>query len=237
MRQSFVDGQTDKNGEHEKREGRPKTALHLRRMALPGAGVVLLLAWPLTSWMGMPGPASKGISEEAARSLAAKIQTLSNPQPVAPARPMTITDMEANSYLTLHGHEFLPPAIRNPQVHISPSGVTTAADVDFDQLGRLGAQNDDWGARALAMIFSGKQRIEATGKLQTANGEGRLTVESFNVGTTSIPAGFANFLLQNYLEKKYQIDLSKPFPLPVRVSRIALGDGIATLYFNPAPGH
>jgi len=189
-------------------------------------------------WQAAPRPelmaTGTGFSEEAARSLAAKIQMLSSPKPAASVPPMTITETEANSYLILHGHEFLPPAVHDPEIHIGPKGVSSAAEVDFDQLGRLGEQTNDWGTRFVAMIFSGKQRVVANGKLETGDGHGKVTVESLNVGTTSIPAGFANFFLQSYLEKKYRIDLSKPFPLPVRVSHIVLGDKIATLYFGPA---
>ena len=209
-----------------------------RRVLLLLAGVVYLVVWPMAFWQAAPRPESMatgtGFSEEAARSLAAKIQMLSSPKPAASVPPMTITETEANSYLKLHGHEFLPPAVHDPEIHIGLKGVTSAAEVDFDQLGRMGAQNDDWGSRFVAMIFTGKRRVEASGKLETADGHAKVTVESLNVGTTSIPAGFANFFLQSYIEKKYRVDLSKPFPLPVRVSHIVLGDKVATLYFGPA---
>ncbi len=195
------------------------------------------MIWPVALWRAGPLPESTATgtvySEAAARSLAAKIQSLSAPRPAGPIPPMTITETEANSYLKLHGREFLPPAVHDPEIHIGPKGVSSAADVDFDQLGKLGAQTNDWGSRLVAMIFTGKQRVEASGKLETSDGQGKVTIESLNVGSTSIPSGFANFFLQNYLEKKYRIDLSKPFPLPVRVSHIVLGDKVATLFFAP----
>jgi hypothetical protein len=202
------------------------------------AGIVGLVLWPVVFWQATPLPESGSttteFSEAAARSLAAKIQALSSPKPTASVPPMTITETEANSYLKVHGQEFLPPAVHDPEIHIGPKGVSSAAEVDFDQLGRLGEQSNDWGTRFVAMIFTGKQRVEATGKLESGDGHGKVTVESLNVGPTSIPAGFANFFLQSYLEKKYHIDLAKPFPLPVRVSHIILGDKVATLYFAPA---
>ncbi len=217
------------------RQGR--TGASFRRVPFVFTGIGLLLVWPMVFWQASPRPESgtttTGFSEGAARSLAAKIQTLSSPKPAASVPPMTITETEANSYLKVHGHEFLPPAVHDPEIHIGPKGVSSAAEVDFDQLGRLGEQTNDWGTRFVAMIFSGKQRVEASGKLETGDGHGKVTVESLNVGTTSIPAGFANFFLQSYLEKKYHIDLAKPFPLPVRVSHIVLGDKVATLYFGP----
>lgn len=241
MRRLSVAFERERTSKRVTQSGRGGVAFHPRWITLAILGVAFLLGWPMTPWRGMPRPdapaPADGISEEAARSLAAKIQTLSNPEPTESVQPITITETEANSYLKLRGHEFLPPAVHDPQVRIGPQIVSSVADVDFDQLGQIGAQNNDWGTRLVAMIFSGKRRVEASGKLETGNGQGKMTLESFNVGTTSVPAGFANFLLQSYIEKKYRVDLSKPFPLPVRVSHIVLGEGYATLYFGPKKDH
>lgn len=172
------------------------------------------------------------ISPAAAQSLASKIAVLSNAKTSASDNtgPVQITDMEANSYLRFRGHEFLPPAVQNPEVHITPDRISGAADVDFDQLEEVGAQTDDWGVRILAMVFKGKQRVLAAAKLETSDGKGKLTIENLTVGTTSIPAGFVNFLVQSYLQRKHGIDLSKPFNLPRQVSYIEMGSGHAVFH-------
>ena len=97
-------------------------------------------------------------------------------------------------------------------------------------MGEFGAKNNDWGARFLALVFKGKQRVVAKGKLETENGEGKLTIQSLTVGSTSIPSAFVNFLVHDYVERRYRIDLSKPFHLPEHVTHIALERGRATLY-------
>jgi hypothetical protein len=179
-----------------------------------------------------PCPAeSVTISRMAADELAAKIATLtkSDPRGSGPLPPVTITDNEATSYLRFHGHEFLPAAVRDPEIHIQPDQISGAADVDFDELGQMGGKSDDWTAKLFTYVFKGKQRVTAAGKLETANGEGKFALTSLSVGTTSLPAGFVNFLLQSYIEREYKIDLSKPFPLPPNVSHIELGSGRATL--------
>ena len=84
------------------------------------------------------------------------------------------------------------------------------------------------------MVFKGKQQVVATGKLETANGQGKVTLDSMTVGDTSIPAGFVNFLVQSYLEREYEIDLSKPFDLPDHVTHIEVGTGQATFHRSPA---
>lgn len=170
-------------------------------------------------------------SQTAANALAAKIALLTNPSPRGRGAldPVTISDTEANSYLKLRGREFLPPAVKDPEIHILPDHLAGAADVDFDELGKVNNSSDDLGAKLVAYVFQGKQRVTATGTLETGDGQGKFTLTSFTVGSTSLPAGFVNFLLQSYLERQYKIDLSKPFPLPASVNHIALGNGRATL--------
>jgi hypothetical protein len=205
-------------------------------LALAALAPWLLLAGLRSSGLGAfpppPAPPGNDISPAAAQSLASKIALLTRAS-VAPAdtlAPVQISESEANSYLTLRGHEFLPPAVLNPQIHISPEHISGTADVDFDQLGKIGEETDDWGARILALVFKGKQHVLAVGKLETFKGKGKLTIESLTVGTTSIPAGFVNFMAQSYMERKYGLDLSKPFDLPQQVSYIEMDTGRAVFH-------
>jgi hypothetical protein len=124
----------------------------------------------------------------------------------------------------------LPPAVLNPEVHITPEHISGTAEVDFDKLGKIGEEMDDWGARIMAAIFKGKQHVLATGKLETSEGKGKLVIESLTIGDTSIPAGFVNFMVQSYMERKYGIDLSKPFDLPEQVSYIEMDSGHAVFH-------
>jgi hypothetical protein len=80
----------------------------------------------------------------------------------------------------------------------------------------------------MSYLFRGTQRVTATGTLESENGEGKFTLTSLTVGTTSLPPAFVTFLIQGYVEKQYKIDISKPFPLPTSVNRIELAPGRAT---------
>jgi hypothetical protein len=190
--------------------------------AFPGAAAAVFAA----------ASAADELSEAAARTLETKIASIANPESRQPAsyQPIVVTETEANSYLTYRGYEFLPPALHDPEIRIAPDHLTARAKVDFDELGEIGAKTDDWGARFLAMVFKGQQEVTATGKLETANGQGKVTLDSMTVGGTSIPAGFVNFMVQNYVEKEYKIDLSKPFDLPDHVTHIEVGTGRATFH-------
>jgi len=222
-----------------RRAGQTARNVMAGRLALAALASLILLSWLDTLWSAVPRPGTSDgageISEAAAQSLADKFAILSAPLPRARPSwgPISITESEANSYLKYRGHEFLPPAVHNPEIHIGADQLTGTANVNFDELGQIGAQVNDWGMRILSLIFKGQQRVLAAGKLETANGQGRLTIESLKVGTTTLPAGFVNFLLQSYMERRYKIDLSKPFPLPPRVTRIELGPGRATFHRSP----
>lgn len=169
----------------------------------------------------------------AARSAETKIQLLTAPAVPGSrgtADPIVISEQEANAYLKFHGREFLPPGVYRPEVYIHPSDVSGAADVDFNELNNSGPKTDDWGARVLAMVFHGRQRVSAKGKVITGNGQGKVTVQDVTVGNVAVPDWLVSLLVQTYVEKRYKLDLSKPSALPDHVTRVDLGSGHATFY-------
>ncbi len=163
-------------------------------------------------------------------SLEEKIQVLSDAtsRPGARYDPVVLTEDEANAYLRDHASEFLPPAVQTPEVHIASDHVTATAEVDFNQLNQGAKAADDWTSSIVASIFKGKQRVTADGKLDTSNGQGKVGIENVAIGSTSIPDWLVQTLIENYVEKKYNVDLSKPFTLPDHVTKIELAHGRAT---------
>lgn len=211
---------------------------------LTSAGIVWPGAARASSPPDTPSPpstnASTGLSLAAAQSLEDKLRVLQTPVPPAARslRPVTITEAEANSYLKYRSGTFLPPAVHDPELHIASDSVSGTADVDFGQLnqGTPTPQSNDWTTRALAGIFTGKQRVAATGKLATGDGQGRVTIESVSIGGVNVPSALVDWLLQNYVAKRYKVDLSKPFALPDHVTRIELAQGRALFVRSPDKG-
>ncbi|HLW79793.1 MAG TPA: hypothetical protein VKU44_09375 [Terriglobia bacterium] len=232
------------------------------RRVVAGAGLAALvsLAAATPAWYGMPQPpgvshtaaapagpdtVTPGISPASAQSLEDKMRALSSPilaSNIGSLKPIAITEAEANSYLKYRGGTFLPPAVHDPELHITTEHVSGAADVDFGALNQTSdgaggggkpAQPNDWTTRALSGLFTGKQRVAATGKLETANGEGRVTIEQVSIGTITVPPVLVDWLVQNYVAKRYKIDLSKPFALPDHVTHIELGEGRALFVRSP----
>ena len=207
--------------------------------AILAFAVLTFFSLPFALWCEAPQPettkAGGEISQAAARALEAKIQILSNSNARPPKSfdPILITEAEASSYLKYHGQEFLPRSVRNPEIRITPERLLGAADVDFNELQPAGAATDDWVAKMLAWVLRGRQKVTATGRLDTGNGQAKLTIENVTVGTTPIPDWMVALLLQHYVQVRYNLDLSKPFLLPDHVTHIELGAGHATLYRSP----
>jgi hypothetical protein len=196
----------------------------------------LAVFWMLTSMNPVSldaGASSTELSPDAARALDAKLRSLTNPATAQGQsfQPIVISEWEANSYLKYRGQEFLPKGVNDPEIHIAgPDSVTGEALVDFGVLNQGSGDKNDWSAQMLGLILSGKQRVSATGKLVTGNGQGKVTISSVTIGNTTVPQLLVDFLLQNYLQARYKIDLSKPFELPDHVTHIDLSSGRATFF-------
>jgi hypothetical protein len=174
-------------------------------------------------------------SSAGGETLDSKIRDLSVPPNVKPSsyEPIVITQKEANTYLRTQGAAFLPPAVESPELEIHPDYVSAVAEVDFDKLQQFGKQTNDIGAQVLGTLFKGRQKVSASGKLESGDGQGKLTIEKLSIGSTNIPDWLTQALLQNYLERVFKLDLSKPFQLPDHVTRIDLADGRATFIRSP----
>jgi hypothetical protein len=175
-------------------------------------------------------------TQAAAQALEAKLQTLKtvDARPAKSYPPIVITENEANSYLTVHGREFLPAGVRDPAVRFAPEHVTGFADVDFGEFSRIYSNPQDWGPKVLAAMFKGTQRVTATGKVQSEKGQAKVQIESVTVGSMTVPSWLVDFVMQNYLQPSYKFDLSKPIPLPDHVTQLVVGSGQAIFLRSPS---
>jgi hypothetical protein len=202
-----------------------------------GALILVALLVGIEGGTGASAPAeATRVARAPSESLESKIRELSIPASERPAsyKPIVITQEEATTYLRNQGSSFLPPAVENPEIEIHHDHVSGVAEVDFDKLQQFGKQNNDIGAQVLGTLFKGRQKVSASGKLQSGDGQCQLTIQDLSIGSTSIPDWLTQALLQNYLEKTYKLDLTKPFPLPDHVTRIDLADGQATFVRSPS---
>jgi hypothetical protein len=195
------------------------------------ASLLFVLGGPLEG----RNAAAPDTPQAAAQALEAKLRILQtvDAQPADSYPPIVITEYEANSYLKIHGGEFLPAGVHDPGVRFAPEHVTGFADVDFGEFSRIYSNPQDWGPKVLAAMFKGTQRATATGKLQSENGQAKVQIESVTVGSMNVPSWLVDFVLQNYLQPRYKFDLSKPIPLPDHVTQIVVGTGRAIFLRSP----
>jgi hypothetical protein len=170
-----------------------------------------------------------GISPAAASVFQSKLMELSSTPPAksGPLRPVVITDDEVNSFIKYDRPAFLPPSVRDLDIHFKPDGIHGAANVNFDELKPSQSSESTLGAGLLATIFRGNQHLSALGVLKTKDGTGTLTMQDVQIGNTKLSDWLVNWLIQTYVESEYKIDLSKPFLLPNRVTRIEFAPGQA----------
>jgi len=147
------------------------------------------------------------------------------PAKSAPALRTSFTDREANAYFKVHGAEFLPVGVLEPQVVIDEGGkVRGRAIVDIDQA---------WKDRSwLFSWIGGKVEVVAVGTLRAANGQGVFAIENTTLGGVSVPLNILQTLVSFYTktpEHPRGFELDQPFALPSAIQSVDTRKGAATV--------
>lgn len=203
--------------------------LSLGLLALVAVGLFLGLRATSTeasSANTRPGP---GLSPAAASMFQSKLMELSAKSSAKnrTLRPIVFTDVEVNSFIKYDRPPFLPPSVRDLEIHFKPDGIHGAANVNFDQLKPSQQSENPLTSRLLASIFQGTQHLTALGVLESKDGTGTLAIKDVHIGSTALSDWLVNFLIQSYVESQYKVDLSKPFLLPNNVTRVDFAPGQA----------
>lgn len=194
------------------------------------AGGVLLGIWGAsTEAFAFRLHSQSGLSPVAASTFQSKVMQLSanGSSKGGSLRPVVFTDDEVNSFIKYDRPPFLPPSVRDLEIHFKPDGIHGAANVNFDELKPSQQSGNPLTAKLLASIFQGTQHLTALGVLESKDGTGTLTIKDVHIGSTALSDWLVNFLIQTYVESEYKIDLSKPFLLPNHVTQIEFAPGKA----------
>jgi hypothetical protein len=147
------------------------------------------------------------------------------PPKIAPALRTSFSDREANAYFKVHGAEFLPVGVLEPQVVIDEGGkVRGRAIVDIDQA---------WKDRSwLFSWIGGKVEVVAVGTLRAADGQGVFAIENTTLGGVSVPLSILQSLVSFYSktpEHPRGFELDQPFELPSAIKSVETRKGGATV--------
>ena len=148
----------------------------------------------------------------------------------AQPRLTTVTQQEVNAYLRFQASDRIPAGVTEGHITIDgDSRVSAQATVD---LGEVRRQRSSGGWLDPLSYLSGPFQILATGALHTANGVGRLEVESVTVAGVTVPEGVLYQVVRYYThtpEYPDGMNLDAPFELPSRIREIRIGTGEAVI--------
>ena len=136
---------------------------------------------------------------------------------------------ELNAYLQLRLADRFPTGVAEPSVTLVGQGrLSGRAIVDLDGI----RKKSSGGWFDPAAYLAGKLPVTATGTLQTADGTGRFVLERAEVSGVPIPKTLLQEVVTYYTrspELPKGVNLDEPFDLPVRIQRIDVGPGVATI--------
>ena len=171
-------------------------------------------------------------SKRDAALLKQKVATINDraAKPSKIARRITITESEVNSYLVYEARDQIPVGVVDPSITVlGPGRLSARAVVDLDAVRKQKAPTSLLDPMNYLM---GRLAVTAVGKLKTANGVGRIELESSSVGSIPIPKILLQEIVSYYsrsAEKPGGIGLDDPFPLPSRIREIQVERGQAII--------
>jgi hypothetical protein len=171
-------------------------------------------------------------SKRDAASLKQKVATITaqGERPSTIARRTIVTESEVNSYLAYDAGDQIPVGVVEPSIAVVGSGrLSGRAVVDLDAVRKQKAPTSLLDPMNYLM---GRLAVTAVGTLKTANGVGRIELESSSVGSVPIPKILLQEIVSYYsrsAEKPAGISLDDPFPLPARIREIQVDRGQAII--------
>jgi hypothetical protein len=171
-------------------------------------------------------------SKRDAALLKQKVATINDraAKPSKIARRITITESEVNSYLVYEARDQIPVGVVEPSITVlGPGRLSARAVVDLDAVRKQKAPTSLLDPMNYLM---GRLAVTAVGRLKTANGVGRIELESSSVGSIPIPKILLQEIVSYYsrsAEKPGGIGLDDPFPLPSRIREIQVERGQAII--------
>jgi hypothetical protein len=171
-------------------------------------------------------------SRRDAALLKQKVATINDraAKPSSVARRITVTESEVNSYLVYEARDQIPVGVVDPSITvIGPGRLSARAVVDLDAVRKQKAPTSLLDPMNYLM---GRLAVTAVGTLKTANGVGRIELESSSVGSVPIPKILLQEIVSYYSRsagKPAGISLDDPFPLPARIREIQVDRGQAII--------
>jgi hypothetical protein len=172
--------------------------------------------------------AASARERENLHSLELKLERLRS-LPLRNHHPVEITDREANSYFKHREREVFPQGVSGVELAFGPNRIEGWMQVDFTELKRSRAQEDSlsgWLVESMQGIKKLAYRLQVTGE----KGQAQVEIESATFDGVELPLILVEFMVNRYVESKYNLDLDKPFPLPKGIERVVVEPSRMLIY-------
>jgi hypothetical protein len=203
-------------------------------MSLGPLGLALLLVQAASLGDSVRPKAPPGLSWEEAESVASTVARLERRLKAgkpASREPITLSERQVNSYVTLTLAAKLPPAISSLSFAFQPGRIAASGMLDLDAVrSKLPAS----GPSTLLSFLSGTVPVALKGRFDGANGEGRVAVDEALVAGVSLPPALLSQIVAQATRSSKQpqgFDLLAPFPLPWTARSVRLETGRAVVEF------
>ena len=161
-------------------------------------------------------------------SLELKLEHLRN-LPFRNHDPVEITDREANAYFKHREGKVFPKGVSGVALAFGPDRVDGWMQVNFTELKHSRAQGNPlsgWLMGSLEGIKKLAYRLQVTGE----KGQAQVEIESATFEGVELPLILVEFMVNRYMEKNYNLDLDKPFPLPKGIERVVVESSRILIY-------
>ena len=216
-------------------------------MSLAPLGLALLLV--VQSAQRPPAPAAPpaatarpkapdGLSWEEADQVAETVARLERRlQAGKPAsrEPITVSERQVNSYVTLALGSKLPASVSGLSLRFQPERLAATGMLDLDAVKEKLPKT---GASTLLSFLGGTVPVTVKGRFQGASGQGQVVVEEATVGGISLPPSMLSQIVAQATrssKKPAGFDLLAPFPLPWTARSVRLEAGRAVVEFAQEP--
>ena len=153
----------------------------------------------------------------------------------ASREPIAVSEKQVNSYVTLALAKKIPPSVSGLALSFQPGTLAATGMVDLDA---VKSKLPSSGAGSLLSFLSGTVPVELRGRLQGANGQGKIEVEQASVSGISLPPALVAQMVAQATRSATQpegFDLLSPFPLPWTAKSVRLEAGRAVVEFAQQP--
>jgi hypothetical protein len=153
----------------------------------------------------------------------------------ASREPITVSERQVNSYVTLALGPKLPASLSGLSFRFEPQRLAASGMLDLDAVKEKLPKT---GASTLLSLLGGTVPVTVKGRFQGASGQGQVVVEEAHVAGISLPPSMLSQIVAQATRSSKRpagFDLLAPFPLPFTARSVRLEAGRAIVDFAQEP--